>query len=175
MALKSSRRTSVSVAVCTNTLDVDLRSGHRRRVALPFCRVSLKAARPSKIPQNPQTWGDHIKKRRLELELFRAPVAEIAGVDESTVTNWEKNRTNPTLRCMPKIIKFLGYEPTISEPSTLGEKLLQYRRHNGMTQKKLAKQIGIDPTTLSRLERHRGSYIPCVKEKVVAFLNSRSS
>jgi DNA-binding XRE family transcriptional regulator len=87
---------------------------------LPFCRVSLKAARPSKIPQNPHTLGDHIKKRRLELGLFQKDVALILGVDESSVTNWEKNRTKPMLHLFPKIIEFLGYVPMTSDSETLG-------------------------------------------------------
>jgi transcriptional regulator with XRE-family HTH domain len=142
------------------------------RVALPFCRVSLKAARPSKIPQNPQTWGDHIKKRRLVLGLYQVKVAEIIGVDECTVANWEKNRTNPMLWTLPKIIQFLGYDPSASKPETRGEKLLRYRKYRGMTQKELAKLIGIDPTTLSMLERNRSTCLRPVKKKLETFLRN---
>jgi transcriptional regulator with XRE-family HTH domain len=35
-------------------------------------------------------------------------VAERLGVDETTVTNWELNRTTPALRFLPAIIRFLG-------------------------------------------------------------------
>jgi transcriptional regulator with XRE-family HTH domain len=112
---------------------------------LPFCRVSLKAAKPTKIRQNPQTWGNHIKKRRLELGRYQAQVALILGVTESTVTNWEKHRTNPTLHLLPKIIEFLGYDPMPTETKTLSDMLLRYRKSRGVTQKELAMKIGIDP------------------------------
>ena len=57
------------------------------------------------------THGDHIKKRRLELGLYQRQVAKILEVDESTVTNWEKNRTGPTRQLLPKVIQSLGYDP----------------------------------------------------------------
>lgn len=142
---------------------------------MPFCRVSLKAARPSKILQNPHTSGDHIKKRRLELGLFQKDFAQTLGVDESTITNWEKNHTNPMLRLLPKIIEFLGYEPSVGNRDTLGGKLLRYRKSRGVTQKELAKQIVIDPTTLSRIERGKGKCFPSILERVIAFLNRRAS
>jgi len=132
------------------------------RVALPFCHVTLKAARPLKIPQNPQSWRDRIKKRRLELGLYQAQLAEIVAVTESTVTNWEKNRTSPTLRSRRKVIEFLGYDPIHSHSETLGEKLSQYRKSRSISQKGLAHQIGIDPTTvLSAVIRQDGNRREC--------------
>jgi DNA-binding XRE family transcriptional regulator len=80
---------------------------------LPFCKIKLTALKPTKIIQNPQTWGEHIKKRRIELGLFQSQVAEIIGVTESTITNWEKHRSEPMLWAILKIIGFLGYEPDI--------------------------------------------------------------
>jgi len=132
--------------------------------------LTLTAKKPSKIPQDPKTLGDHIKKRRLELGLHQAQVGEILGVTECTITNWEKNRTNPTLRTLPNIIEFLGYDPSASDQNTIGGRLLQYRKGRGITQKELAKQIGIDPTTLSRLERNRGECLQSVLEMVRTFL-----
>ena len=76
-------------------------------------------------------------------------------VDETTVSNWERGYTPPPLRYMPKALKFLGHDPALSKPETLGEKLLKYRRKRGITQKELAWRIGIDPTALSSFERSR--------------------
>jgi len=95
-------------------------------------------------------------------------------VDESTLTNWEKNRTNPTPRCLPKIIEFLGYDPMPSVSKSLGERLLRYRKHRGTSQKELAKQISIDPTTLSRLERGKGECFPSTLKKALALFKSRT-
>ena len=142
---------------------------------MPFCSIRLTAPKPTKLPTILNTLGDHIKKRRLELGLYQAEVAEILEVTEPTVTNWEKNRTNPTLRTLPKIIGFLGNELMLNDASTLGEVVLRYRKTRGITQKKLAIQIGIDPTTLGRLERNGGRCFDVVLEKVTAFLNRRIS
>jgi len=168
--LKSHDR-SPSAAVRKCIIDFGYSDLRTSRVALPFCRVSLRAARSSKIPQNPHTWGDHIKKRRLELGLYQAQVALILGVTESTVTNWEKHRTNPTLRAIPKIIEFLSYDPMLGAPKSLSEELLQFRKRRGMSQKEMAKQIGIDPTTLSRLERNQGRCFNSVLRKTTALLS----
>jgi DNA-binding XRE family transcriptional regulator len=132
--------------------------------------LTLTAKKPSKSDFNPKTLGDHIKKRRLEFGLYQAQVAKILGVTESTIVNWEKNRSKPSLRSMPKVTKFLGYCPFLCVPKTLGKKLLGYREHHGVTQKELAKQIGIDPTTLSRLERGLGKCLGPVLERVTTFL-----
>ena len=140
---------------CTCIHSLYCRSFRMDRVALPFCSLTLTAKKPSKGPLNPKSLGDHIKKRRLELGLYQAQVAKILDVTESTVMNWEKNRSNPTLRPMPKIIEFLGYNPIANEPKTLGEKLLRYRRIRGKSQKEMAKSLGVDPCTLGRWERGR--------------------
>jgi DNA-binding XRE family transcriptional regulator len=116
--------------------------------------------------QNPQTWGEHIKKRRFELGLTQALAAQVIGVTESTITYWERQRTEPMLWAYPKIIEFLGYNPDINPTKTLGQKIKEYRRIHGIAQEMLARQIGIDPSTLSRLERDQGQCQSCVLKKV---------
>ena len=139
-------------------------------VALPFCSITLTAQKPTKLPRILNTIGDHIKKRRLELGLYQRQVAKVIGVDECTITNWEMNRTRPTLRTIPTIIEFLGYDPISTETTTLGEVPLRYRKSRGVNQKELAKQIGIDPTTLGRVERGGVNSSATVKEKISKFL-----
>jgi transcriptional regulator with XRE-family HTH domain len=142
---------------------------------LPFCSLTLKAQKPTKLPTILNSVGDHIKKRRLQLGLHQAQVAEILDVDESTITNWEKNRTSPALRAIPKIIEFLGYDPMPRRSETLGGQLSQYRKSRGMNQKVVAQQIGIDPATSSRLEREKGGCLTSVLKKVTAFLQTHAS
>ncbi|MDP2886216.1 MAG: helix-turn-helix transcriptional regulator [Ignavibacteria bacterium] len=96
-------------------------------------------------------------KRRLELGLYQKDVAQTLGVDESTVTNWEKHRTDPTLRAIPKTIEFLGYAPEFDSKGLLGERIKRYRRMQGINQETLAKQLGVDPATLGRWERGEAS------------------
>jgi len=59
---------------------------------------------PRSYPQVLTTIGDHLRKRRLDLGLLQREVAERLGVDKTTITNWELNRTTPALRFLPPII-----------------------------------------------------------------------
>jgi transcriptional regulator with XRE-family HTH domain len=122
---------------------------------LPFCHVTLSAKKPQSepYPKAPITLGDHFRKRRLDLKLLQKDVGKLLGVDETTIWNWENNRSGPQLRLIPRIINFLGYDPLGPLPRSIGERLLKYRKRHGLSQKKLAKILAIDPATLSRLER----------------------
>jgi DNA-binding XRE family transcriptional regulator len=63
--------------------------------ALPFCHSELRAVRPKsdRYPKEINTLGDHIRSRRLDLNLLQMQVAEQIGVDEITITNWERKPT----------------------------------------------------------------------------------
>jgi DNA-binding XRE family transcriptional regulator len=60
----------------------------------------------------PLTYGDHVRARRLELGLYRREAADLLGVDETTVYNWESNRNAPSPEVVPRIEQFLGYRPS---------------------------------------------------------------
>jgi len=154
--------------------DWDYRSSRTGRVALPFCSIHLTAPKLTKPLPILNTVGDHIRRRRLELKLLQSEVAKQLGVKTDTILNWEHNRTAPTLRHIPKVIAFLGCNPTIEDPKTLGEKVLQYRKSHGLSQKQLAKRIRIDPTTLSRLERNKRMCFREVLQKAKDFLREHS-
>ena len=85
--------------------------------------------------------------------MHQKDVAHIVNVTTSTVTNWEKNRTSPRLYLLPKVFRFFGYDPVPPIATTTGEKIREYRRNNGLSIKKLAKELGVDPTTLARWEK----------------------
>lgn len=124
-------------------------------------------------PKELRTIGDHIRKRRLDLKLTQKQVAELVGVDQTTVWNWESNRTEPLTRHLPSIIIFLGYSPFEASGQSLGERLCNYRRKTGLSQKKLAREIGIDPSTLSRLEKTSSRCFNKVVKKATDFLSRR--
>ena len=118
-------------------------------LALPFCRRSLTCANPGPYgyPGIPKTLGQHIRKRRLDTGLYQADLAQKLGVDNQTIRNWESSRTSPTARHMPQILAFLGYNPT-PVPDNLAERLNQYRQINGLSQRQLAAQLGVDPSSI---------------------------
>jgi len=82
---------------------------------LPICNIQLSSKRPNKKPYPKEliTYGDHLRKKRLDLNLTQSQVAKIINVTAESITNWELNRTEPNLYQIPKIISFLGYTPEI--------------------------------------------------------------
>ena len=143
----------------------DLFGSRRDRGSLPFCYLTLLTKRPlpGAYPKTLVTIGDHLRKRRLDLGLLQKDVAVTIRVDTTTVYNWENNRTEPPLRFIPKISDFLGYEPPLPDPATLGQTIKRYRYMRGISQNELARQLGVDPTSLARWERDESK--PCTKLK----------
>jgi transcriptional regulator with XRE-family HTH domain len=130
---------------------------------LPFCHSQIKLPKPKPIsyPLRINTLGDHIRKRRLDLKLFQAQVADRIGVDETTITNWEGNTTSPAIRHFPAILGFLGFDPTPAAHS-FPERLAAARKRLGLSQLKLAEKLSVDPTTVRDWEA--GGHRPTEKK-----------
>ena len=105
-----------------------------------------------RIPVEPKTVGDHIRKKRFSLKLLQRQVAETLGVDKACIYNWESNRSKPAVRHMPAIARFLGYDP-LPEPESWAERLIHFRTSLGLKQRDFADRLGVDPCTLARWER----------------------
>jgi transcriptional regulator with XRE-family HTH domain len=103
-------------------------------------------------PEELNTLGDHLLRRRLVLKLLQRQVAEQLNVDKASVYNWETNRTKPGLEYMPAIIRFLGYNP-LPQAKGWAERLVQCRTVMGVSQEEAARRIGVDQCTLARWER----------------------
>ena len=102
------------------------------------------------------TIGDHLRKKRLDLGLLQKEVAPRLGVDKDSIYYWETNRHKPSLRIIPKIIKFLDYTPYEYSSMTLGERILIARCGIGLSQEELARRLGVDPSKLRRWESGKG-------------------
>ena len=144
---------------------------------MPFCHLTLKAPKPlpSEYPLQIKSLGDHIRKRRLDLKIFQKEVAKKIGVDETTIWFWENNRIEPSISFIPKIIGFLGYIPFETEHSSLGEKIIFFRRIHGLSQKKLANELDIDHSTLGGWERGKHKPSKELLEKLLLLFASNSS
>jgi transcriptional regulator with XRE-family HTH domain len=124
---------------------------------LPFCKLTLKAKKPDfkPYPKQLKTIGDHLKKRRLDLNLPQKEVAKRLQATICTYRNWEKNRSNPSLPFIPRIIKFLGYVPYETSGQDFGKQIAAKRRLLGLRQKDLACLMGVDPCTIRSWEKGR--------------------
>ena len=119
---------------------------------MPYLRVSLKCLRPTGIPEDPQTLGEHLLAKRLTLSLYQKDVAKLLGTDAATVMNWEKGYHDPVIQFYPAIQRFLGYIPA-TPARTLGERLRHKRRWLGLSIDALAAKLKVDSTALSNWER----------------------
>ena len=81
--------------------------------------------------------------------------AKLIGTHPATLKNWERKYfEEPAIKHWPKIIAFLGYCP-YTPCTTLPEKVLMYRKVEGISLEDMARKVGIDPGTLGRFERGR--------------------
>jgi len=126
-------------------------------VALPFAHLALKTPKPRNpaYPEHIKTLGDHLRARRLDLGMHQKDVAALVNATTSTITNWEKGRTSPTLELMPKVIEFLGYNPTRAQEDTWGQRMKRIRIERGFSLKVLASKLGVDPQTVASWEEGR--------------------
>jgi DNA-binding XRE family transcriptional regulator len=112
--------------------------------------------RPSEIIENPQTLGEHLKRARQKRRIGQKAAASILGVGQFTYMTWEKDRKVPFARYYPSIISFVGYEPW-SEVTTEGERCKRARWRLGLTSRQMAKQLGVDQSTVLAAEKRDDS------------------
>ena len=84
---------------------------HGRVAFLPFVKVCLKTKIPRAFPEHPVTLGEHLLRHRMEVGLRQRDVGKLLKVDAFTILNWEKVKTVPATRYLPRIVAFLGYDP----------------------------------------------------------------
>lgn len=127
----------------------------------PHLTIKTGKLKPDGYPANPQTIGEHIRKRRMDRGLLQKEVAEQIGVTEDCITLWESNKSNPHVSYYPKIIDFLGYLPIEFDTSTLTGRIKEYRYKHGLTQEDLALNLKINESTVYHIEK--GTHKPSVK------------
>jgi len=79
----------------------------RRLYSFEF-EISLLERDPT-YPIHPQTFGQFLRKTRMDRELMIKDVAAILGTTEDTIINWELRDVKPTLKHHRKgLVEFLG-------------------------------------------------------------------
>jgi transcriptional regulator with XRE-family HTH domain len=132
---------------------VGLLNGHTDIPAFPFCHVTLRGRKPRKgYPEEPQTLGEHLKKRRLDRGLRQKDVAGVLGVTVDSYNGWEHDRHEPEVVYWSGITDFLGYDPNPA-PQTLGERIKAKRRREGLTLREVARRLEVDLGTVMAWEK----------------------
>jgi transcriptional regulator with XRE-family HTH domain len=144
---------------------------------VPFCRqtpLTLKALRSKDYSENPQTLGEHLKKRRRDLGLLQREAAAIMGVSTATAVNWEKGKSKPVAAQFKPAMDFLGYDPS-PEPQTLGQRLEAKQRSLGVSQAQVARHLEWDPGSLRRYLDGTWQLSPDRRDALEAFLNAEDA
>ena len=138
--------------------------GHPRVAFLPLLHIRLKCRKPKGYADEPETIGEHIKKRRLEMGLTQAQAAARLGVSASTLLHWETGKKLPLARTLGSVIPFLGYDP-FPEPASISERLFYERQRRGWSIRTAARHLGVDPCTWGDWER--GGLIFCLSHRTM--------
>jgi len=115
------------------------------------CRLALPRplTYPKGYPVHLGKIGDHLRKKRLDLGLLQAEDADMIGVTESTVWNWEQG-TEPELIHIPAVLTFLGYMPW--EVRTIqSDGLAYFKKVNGLSLRRLGALMGGVPRAIRGL------------------------
>ncbi len=100
----------------------------------------------------------------MEAGLLQRQVAGQIGIKVNTLAEWEKDRAEPEVRYWPRIVSFLGYDPS-SGGETLADRLRRKRRELGLPRKCAAALLSIDEGTLKRYED--GHAIPGTRNRAI--------
>jgi DNA-binding XRE family transcriptional regulator len=76
----------------------------------PLAKTSI-FPKDKRYPTKLITLGDHIRKKRLDLQLKQKDVAKLMGVNSWAIRSWEKKYKGISIKHYPTITNFLGYCP----------------------------------------------------------------
>jgi transcriptional regulator with XRE-family HTH domain len=140
--------------------------------------LTLRAKKPvsrEKYPDFCRTWGDWIRVRRLDLKLTKRQLSLRFNVSDITIYLWERNKVRPSLAQIPKIIEFLGRDPFEKKTENLRDRIREYRRVQGLSQKKLAQLLKINESTIGNWEKDENLPLKRNLQKLLDFFDSYPS
>lgn len=143
--------------------------------ALPFFWATIRAPlrclgphekRVKGYPDAPKTLGEHFRKRRLDLGETQEQTASRFGVTFTSYNGWEADRIAPRVWQWPRVIQFLGYDPTPA-PTNLDQALTSLQRRHGLPRELLAVRLGIERKTLFNWLSGKSSPCPKARQRIL--------
>src|SRR5436190_11430275 len=133
----------------------------KRTVSVPRKDISPVWTRSFPVSKQPETLGQHLRKKRFDSGLRQAEVAQRLDISNRTLSCWECDRIYPTWEYWPCIIAYLGYDPftepspgsrkcnetrgvafsSLANPSTLGQKLVKRRLETRKSRVRSAQEL----------------------------------
>lgn len=158
-----------------------------RVVSVPRKDVFPVWTRSFPVAKQPQTIGEHLRKKRLDSGLRQSQVAHKLVVSNRTLSLWECDRVYPTWDYHRRIIDYLNYDPFAScglrdpysnetavvaslSPTTFGERIRMRRLELKMTVKQCAQKLKVTAKTLHGWEKHRHEPNRRIQNQVIEFL-----
>ncbi len=108
---------------------------------MPFCYFTIRATKTSLrfrnltrkgFNLNPKSLGQHLRSKRLLLNLTQAQVASDLGTIREQYERWERDEITPIASFWPQLVRHLGRYPLTVTSSA--DWVLKARRMNGLSQ-----------------------------------------
>jgi len=112
-----------------------------------------------KVDLSDKSVGEIVSYYRIKRGLTRDELTAALGINKSYLSAIETGGRVPSASLLLKISKTLKINIKLLMPDVpdneapIGEKVRYYRRLKGLKQKELAELVGVEPTTISRIER----------------------
>lgn len=120
---------------------------------MPYVQIRRKSLIQKAWDFEPQSLGEHVRRRQLMLSITQEGAAALLGVNSWTVHNWEAGQRKPDIRFLQALVAFLGYDPESVDTGTLAGRLVAKRRELGLSQREAARSLQIDLGTWAWWER----------------------
>lgn len=140
---------------------------------MPFCYFTLKASKTAvrlrKLVQKgfkikPVTLGQHLRSRRLVLNLTQTQAAERLNTLREHYERWERDEVAPTASFWPRLIGFLGSYPwAIQSPA---DQVLMARRIVGLSHFAFGRRIQVIAKDVRKWEHGVAEPSPAMLAKV---------
>lgn len=126
--------------------------------------INLKKWANPDYPSNPKTFGQKLRKWRLDNNINIKAFSKIIKADEMSIIGWEKDRTMPVFKNVRKIKETTGIEITEGfrdqrkskpELSSPGEQMRKRRLELGLSQEEMARKLKVSVDYVADLETGR--------------------
>lgn len=143
--------------------------------------INLKKLANHDYPSNPKTFGQKLRKWRLDNNLTIKALSKIIKADEMSIINWEKRNRTPIYKYVRKIKEVTEIEitkgfrerrKTKPEPGSPGEQMRKRRLDLGLSQEELAHFLDVDESTVTDWEGGRHQPTKKSLEKLAKIFNS---
>lgn len=143
---------------------------------MPFCFYTIRATKTSLrlgnltrkgFNLNPETLGQHLRSKRLLLNLTQAQVAANLGTIKEQYDRWERDEVTPIASHWPRLIRFLGRYP--APECCPGDLILKARRMLGLSQYAFGRRIGVIAQRVRSWEHNESEPPAVLLQKILAF------